>query len=236
MQSVILNHLSFQKLEQLTERLFQQYDRELKDLALLMEKYKKGTGEKAAEVAGKFVNAATGFAMMAVPVVGTELAVLRGMRIMGAIQGSSAAAGAALGGLQEFMKADGVLDIEKLQMAVERQKKDCVLKMNQETRISDIELRYVLRKPFIKNPELEKKIETILISMRKTQIPFELYREYLINCLKLPFENKPIFPEFRVYCLDLDQRRLSDSGLSEDDYRLSSEQFAARRKLFSYSE
>lgn len=234
-QSTILSELSFQKLKQLTEKLFQQYDAELKDLAVLMEKYKKGSGEKALEVTKQVLGAAAGLGMLAVPGVGTGAEVLAGMRIAAAVQGSLAMGSAAAGGMQEFLRSDGILDVEKLQRAVERQKKQLILGMHEETQISDIELLYILRKPVLHNPFLEKKVEETLITMRRTEVPMELYREYLLHCLQLPFQRKPIFPSpvpapHPVCYLELG--RLNEQTYAQ--YGLSSTQIEARHKLLSY--
>jgi hypothetical protein len=226
----ILKQLTLKKIGFLEEFIFKAFDMEMDDLRRLAEKYKKSVGAKVLDYSGKVVGSAAGIgAAAAIPGVGPEIAAMRlGMRVMGGMS----VIGTGISGIHEFIKEDGQLDIDKVQAALLRKKKQLVLEVNQENGISDLEIRYVLVKNLMQNPEVERRIESALINARKPGVlGIDFFREFLINTLRLPFRKKKISLNPVLWGLE-DPHHFEEALVRGD---LTREQADAGKKLCAYS-
>lgn len=226
-QAVILQHLTFQKLNLLNRRVFHAIDKQLEDLKTLQEKYGKSVAQKvlaAMSKGGTLVGGALLVGSVAGPVGEAAAVAIEGPQIAGLVIGG---VGAAAGGIQDFLDPEGNIDIERLRAQCEREKKNAILRMNDEPLIADLEIQYILLKPLLKNEALKQTIEEKLISMRRNKmLPMEYAREFLANCLKIPFEKKVIVPANLHTLL----RNEPDAGIE-----LTAEQRAALTRLKHYA-
>ncbi len=200
-QAVILENLSFQKITLLNRRVFQAIDKKLEDVKTLQEKYKKGIGSKILSASSKAATGVgAGLLFLGVPGVGEVI----GAEMIAGI--SLGGVGALAGGIQDFIDPDGNVDIERLRTQFEREKQECILKMNDEPQVADLEIRYILLKPLLANAELEKTIEERLIALRRnTVMNMEFCRAFLENCLRIPFGKKQVLLPNPHKLLEADQ-------------------------------
>lgn len=223
-QRAVLRHFTYKKIRQLEENLFSIYDKELEYLNYLSEKYKPSIASKVMGGAGQFLAAAAGLGILAIPGVGEEVAA---MRIFMAVGAAAGAVGAGMSIAQEFLKPDGNFDIDKLKTAILQKKTTHILNINKEPGIFDLEIEYVLKKPFMENEDLQKNVEEILIAMRKGGITAtESYREYIGNFLKLPLRKKRVSVESSL--LDIQTK------IPNDFEHLNASQRAAAEELLNY--
>ena len=225
-QLVVLRHFTQRKIQLLEVNLFSVYDKELEYLNYLAEKYKPTLASKALKGSGQFIAAAAGLSILAIPGVGEEIAA---MRLFMATAAAVSTVGAGMSIAHEFLQPDGNLDIDKLKTAVMQKKTSHILNINKEPGIFDLEIEYILKKPFIKNKELQKNIEAALIGMRKPGgIPIDFYREYITNFLKLPLQTMHVGVDTRL--LDLRNKTPNDFD------NLSVSQKTAAQELLHYSD
>ncbi len=225
-QQAVLRYFTHKKIRLLEDDLFSVYDKELEYLSYLSEKYKPTLASKALKGGGQLLAAAAGLSVLAIPGVGEEIAA---MRIFMATAAGVSTAAASMSLAHEFLQPDGNFDIDKLETAIQQKKSSLILNINKESGISDLEIEYILKKPFIDNRELQKNVEAIFIAMRKEGgIPSEFHREYIGNFLKLPLRKKQI---------SIDSALLELAGKNPTHFNaLAASQRSAAEELLNYEE
>ncbi len=225
-QKGVIEHLIRKKIYALERNLFPTYDRELENVNKLMEKYKVSIASKLLKGGGPVLGAAAGFGMLAMPGAGEALMT---MKIFATLTSIGTTTGAGMSAINEFLQPDGNLDLDKLRTSVEQKKKNDIDNLTKEQDIYDLEVEYILKKPFIKSEEHKKNIETALLTMRKSEtFHTQFNTDLLRNFLRLPLRKREIDIPF-------DQLDLTGKTISAFP-ALSQEQQEAAQELLEYSD
>ncbi|MBS0185864.1 MAG: hypothetical protein JSS34_05935 [Proteobacteria bacterium] len=203
-QQDVIRLLLLKKVKFLEARLFTKLDRELDDIQSLILENKTSAASKITKALGTFFSAAAGLSFFAFPPAAAGGGAAAAISRAAVVAGTGMAAGSTLQGASDFLGPDGQVDLKKVSAAIARQKKDLLLYLTREP-IFDLEVAYIIRKRFYKNPSLEREMERTLIMARLDGFPpFDFQREFLENCLKLPLQKKLINLSFPWWNLKRD--------------------------------